>query len=178
MTYRSAIGVVLALLVAPSARAAEFWEFNGDGRLDPFVGVGIVVRLGPLDRGVRVGLQLEGAFEWAYVDDTGMVRPTPLLRVGAHLGWTHPRTYSEVTGQAGLAASAGSDGGYVHLVGAMAGGGVGLASDGFAGPVVAGRVVAPFSTVSVAADRWKGAWTVPRLVVGPEYNLYCCTVEY
>lgn len=174
MAVRSLV-LAAGLLVAGEARG-QWYEFGGNGRLDPFLGVAVAYRLGPIDRGSRVGVQLEGAFEWALLDD-GAIAPTPHVRVGAHVGWTHPRWYTGLLAEAGASVSSGADGGYLHLVGVLAGGGLGLASDGFAGPVVAGRVVGPFSTVGLAADRVEGAWASPRFTIGPEHNLNCCATE-
>ena len=108
---------------------------------------------------------------WAevpYYHDGPVDLPAPGITLAAHVGWTHPVVWSEVTADDRAAAGRLQvfDGGYQKLFGAQVGGGLGMATDGAAGAVLVGTVLGPMVEGRVEAMRWHR--DAPRLLdAGP-----------
>jgi len=171
-----ALLVVVALAGALTARAEPFWD--RPRRTGLSLGIGLVVNLGPLADCARFGVAAEGVAEWVWLDrpyyhPTGS-QLSPALRASIQMGWTHPLVFSGLAVQAGGVYADGFDGGYQHWVGLLGGGGLGMATDGFAGPFVTGTVPLPWSQVRFEAGRWRGDWHAPRLSAGPQLMANCC----
>lgn len=168
---------ILAALAAPTAARAAFWD--QPARLGITGGVSVIVALGADPDRSRVGFGLDAGYQrfWqdgAYYRDGPLV-VAPLVTVAAHVGWTKPFVFAEVTAAAGpMYPLFVADGGFMPLIGAQVGAGLGISTDGWAGPVFVGGVLAPFVEARVEASRRDGAWYAPRLAVGPTLPLNCC----
>lgn len=157
---------------------AGFWE--RPLKVGYTVGANVVLALGPSDDRSRVGFAVDGQYQRFWADSpywaAGDVRePAPLITAAAHVGWNHPVVWSEVTLVAGpmLPAEVG-DGGFRPLVGALAGAGLQMGTDGSAGPVLVGSVVGPYVEARVESVVWRG-WHAPRAMLGPQLSLTCCS---
>lgn len=172
------LALVAAWASAPARADAAFWEHNR--RVGVSLGVSLTVRVGPPDDRARFGAAVDGGYQWFWQDrpyDHPGLEPTlaPILAANARLGWQHPFTWAEITASAGAEYPlAVFDGGWIPAVGALAGGGLAVSSDGFAGPVAVGTLRGPLSTVRLEAGVRDGGWHAPRASVGPDLPLYCC----
>lgn len=161
-----------------AAAHAGFWERPLKSGYT--VGASVVVALGPAEDRARVGAALDAQAQrfWAdspYWAEGSVLKPAPLLTAAAHVGWNHPVAWAEVALLAGpMMPSQVGDGGFLPLIGAQAGAGLQLATDGSAGPVLAAAVVGPYVEARLEAVRWQG-WHAPRLLVGPQLSLTCCS---
>ena len=171
-------GFVAAACLVSSAQAhAGFWE--RDTKVGLAVGVDLVVNLDSAGDGNRVGAAVLAQYRhfWQdspYWSDTPN-QLAPVVIGEARLGWTHPTVFVEVTGSAGpLYPLEVGDGGFRPLFGAHAGAGLGMATDGSAGPVLAAGVLAPFTEVRFEVTHWQG-WHAPRVGLGPRMTLNCCS---
>jgi hypothetical protein len=164
-------------LLAVSAHAG-FWDRSA--RVDHSVGLSLVVNLGPAEDRARIGVAADVLIErfWAdrpYWADEPVNRAAPLLTLAAHVGWTHPVVWSEVTGVAGpMTPWQVGDFGFTPLIGAQVGLGLQLATDGSAGPLGVATALGPRSEARIEITRWSGGWHAQRLLLGPRLSLDCC----
>jgi hypothetical protein len=141
----------------------------------------VVVNLGRIEDRARVGAAVDAGWSWfwaelPYYHDGPVDLPAPEITLAVHAGWTHPVVWSEVTAVAGpLQPLQVFDGGYLRLIEAQAGVGLGMATDGAAGPLLVGALHVPSVEGRVEATRWGGGWHAPRLLVGPHLSLDCCS---
>lgn len=167
--------VLLLLLPAP-ARAA-FWDHPArDGYT---AGVSVLFALGDHPDRARVGFGLDAGYQrfWQdlpYYSDTPRV-VAPLVTVAAHAGWSKPFTFAELTASAGpMYPLVVADGGFIPEIGAQVGIGLGMSTDGWAGPLGLATVVGPWSEARVETGRADGAWHAPQVAIGPSVELGCC----
>jgi hypothetical protein len=142
--------------------------------------VSLIVALGPASDRSRLGVGLDVGRQWFWhegpyyydVDD----HIAPLATVALNVAWTRPFVGAAVTALGGaLYPWRVGDGGFQPLAGAQVGAGVGLSTDGSAGPVFAGEVLGPWSDVRFDVSRSQGAWHAPRLSLGLDAELNCCS---
>ena len=166
-------------LAGAVAHATPVWERPAKGNV--VVGVGLVAHLGPLDERQRFGVEVDGALQriWhdsPYYTPDFRLEPTPVVQLQWQVGWSPGVWFSELNGQVGaLYPMLVGDGGYQPGVGAMGGAGLVLSTDGSVGPIVTGSVLGPLSGARVAVTRWQGAWHAPRLSVGLQLPVTCCS---
>lgn len=167
------------LIWLASVAQAAFWD--RPLRTGYTLGLNLVVNLGPVEDRARVGVAVDGEYQrfWAdvpYYHDGPVRRPAPELTLAAHVGWTHPVVWSEVSAVAGpMQPLVVADGGFLPLIGAQGGAGLQIATDGSAGPMLVGTVLGPMLEGRIEATRWRSRWHAPRLLVGPTLSLTCCT---
>lgn len=168
--------IALLLLTTPPAQAAPFDEAP---RAGVNAGVSLVVNLGaPSDRAhLGVGLDLGRQWFWhdgPYYSDVPD-HLAPLATVAVHATWSRPVTTAALTAMGGpMYPWHVGDGGFRPLVGAQVGAGLGLSTDGAAGLVLAGEVLAPWTDARLDVTRWRGAWHAPHLSAGLNLELNCC----
>jgi hypothetical protein len=168
----------LAMLWGASAWATPVVERPRRGGL--IVGLDLLVHLGPADDHGRFGVAIDGGIQqiWhdrPYYADDFRLEPTPVWQAMATVGWRPRLVRTELTAQVGgLYPMLVADGGYVPGVAAMVGGGVGMATDGFAGLLATGSVLGPLTGARLAASRWQGGWQAPRLTAGVQLPVTCC----
>ena len=170
---------LLAVLVIalPGPASAAFWD--QPARVGITVGASLVVALGKHPDRARYGFGLDAGYQRFWQDgpyySNTPYRVAPLATIAAHVGWTKPFAFAEVTAVAGpMYPTLVADGGFIPLVGGQIGIGLGLATDGWAGPIWVGTVVGPWVEARVEASRWKGAWHAPILALGPALEINCC----
>lgn len=171
----------LGLGAAPVASAQPFWE--RPPRLGLGLGLDLVVHLGPLDDKKRFGVAADGWAERTWLDrpywrDTSGPQPTPAIRAEAQMGWSPPHGFSNLSLQVGGQLASGADGGYLTLGGFYGGAGLGMSTDGVAGPMLLTMAAAPLVAARLDTTRWQGAWGAPRLSVGPNVPMNCCGTYY
>lgn len=143
------------------------------------VGASVIVRLDTdEDRGV-FGLGLDGTFENIWQDGayggSGRSQATPVVRTSVQLGWHPPFTFAQITAQGGIMVPLEvGDGGYVHGAGLIGGVGLGMSTDGSAGPLVTTTMLVPLGQARIEATRWRGDWHASRLSIGPQLPMNCC----
>jgi len=168
----------LAMLWGVSAWATPVFERNPRAAL--IVGLDLLVHLGPADDHGRFGAAIDGGYlqiwhDSPYYTDGFRLEPSPAWQAMATVGWRPGLVRTELTAQVGgLYPMLVADGGYVPGVAAMAGGGIGMATDGFAGVLATGTVLGPLSGARLAASRWNGGWQAPRLTAGLQLPVNCC----
>jgi len=169
-------GLAALLLWAPGAQAGLL-DVNPKGGIT--AGVHLVVALGPVDDGGRVGVGVDAGLqrfwhEGPYRSDLSY-HLAPLATATARMAWVRRAAHIELIASAGaLYPLMVGDGGFMPLAGLQAGAGLGLSSDGSAGPIVSANLLAPYAEARVQAMRWDGGWHAPRLSVGPMLELNCC----
>ena len=121
---------LLVALAAPATARAGTWDAPPE--IGVIGGVSAVVALGPDPDRARVGFGIDAGYQWFWHGGSdGPLRAGPLATVAAHVGWTKPFVFAEITAVAGaMYPSLVADGGIVPAIGAQAGGGVGIATDG------------------------------------------------
>jgi hypothetical protein len=136
-----------------------------------FFGLSLVAGLG--GERVRWGASADAAAQWFGESPSSPLGPTGTLE--AHVGFAGPALFSEVAAGAGGLVQAGDfDGGYQTLIGARAAVGLGLSTDGAAGPLVLGGVQLPYFDGRVE-QWWAGdRFAPPRLSAGVSVNTECC----
>ena len=165
--------------VGTVAYATPVWERPMKDNV--VVGIGVLAHLGPLDDRKRFGVEVDGALQriWhdsPYYTPDFRLEPTPVVQAQWQVGWSPGVWFSELNGQVGaLYPMTVADGGYVPGGAAMGGGGLVLSTDGSVGPIVTGSVLGPLSGARVAVTRWQGAWHAPRLSVGLQLPVTCCS---
>lgn len=173
MPFPALLGIplVLAVVGSPSAHAAV--------TVGAYITVGVAVNLGPVPDRARVGFALEGGAQlfWPSFSDVGY-HVGPLTTAAAHLAWTRPVTSAQLVVSAGpMYPLVVGSGGFIPLLGAQIGAGVGLATDGAAGPVFVAQVVAPFTELRFDTVLWRKELHAPRLSAG--FSLEnCCSYDY
>lgn len=168
----------MALLgtVPTAARAASF----DDAKVGYTVGASLVINLGRDDDRSRFGGALDAGYQlfWQdspYYTDTPY-RVAPLVTAAAHVGWTSPVAWSEVTLSAGpMYPRQVGDGGFSPLVGAQVGAGLGLATDGWAGALATGGLLLPMTEARFETGFAPKGLHAPRITVGPSLVLNCCS---
>jgi hypothetical protein len=170
-----------ALLVAGSlCPAAQAGPWDAPARVGYSAGLHAVVALGPVEDGGRWGFGLdagiqrfwhEGPYRSDVPDHVG-----PLLDATARLGWLRHAAYVELIASAGaMYPLMVGDGGFLPAAGLQAGLGLGLSSDGSAGPILSANLLAPYTEARVQVMRWDAGWHKPRLSFGPMLELNCCS---
>jgi hypothetical protein len=173
---RLATGLLLAaaVLAGPRAEAA-----GNDGYV---VGLALAVNLGPHPDRARVGVAIDAGWQrfwhetpWGYPGELPM-RVGPIASATAQAGWTRPVAWAQVTAAGGaLYPLVVADGGFIPAIGGQVGAGLGLATDGFAGPVLTGQILGPHLGARFDVGRWRGAWHAPRVSAGLEVEANCCS---
>ncbi len=178
--------------VASDAHAQPSWQRN----LSPgaFLGISLLGSLGPAADRSRFGVAVDATAEaiWhrsSYLDAV-QNHVTPVARTSAQFGWiparppapapgsepTTPVFFNQLTVQGGAMYPAHvADGGYIHGAGLLGGLGLGMATDGSAGPIVTGTALAPLFQARIEATRWQERWHAPRLSIGPQLPMNCCS---
>lgn len=169
---------MLTLLALTTLDAhGAFWD--RPLRANLALGLSAIVTLGPRGDRARFGAGIDGSTQWIWHEGAywheGPPLPSPLLEAALHVGWTHPVSFIELTaGAGGVMPSIVSDGGFIPAIGGTAGGGLGFATDGWAGAVVQGLVIAPFSQARIEGAPSADGWTGQRLAIGPMLAPNCC----
>lgn len=174
------VSIPLLLLTTTPAQAAIFAASDRRGFN---AGVSLVVNLGPAADRARFGVGLDVGRQWFWHE--GPYRSdvpnhlAPLATVALHVLWTRPVTSASLTAMGGpLYPWQVGDGGFRPLLGAQVGGGLGLSTDGAAGPVLAAEVLGPWTDARLDVTRAAGAWRSPHLSLGLNAELNCCSVLY
>ncbi len=167
----------LVALAAPATARAGIWDAPPE--IGVIGGASVVVALGADPDRARVGFGLDAGYQWFWHGGSdGPLVPGPLGTVAVHAGWTKPYLFAEVTAVAGAMYPAlVADGGFVQAIGAQAGGGLGIATDGWAGPVLVGALLGPLVEARIEAARRDADWHAPRLAIGASLPLNCCSYE-
>jgi hypothetical protein len=132
------------------------------------VGASLVVQLERHPEHGRFGVALDVGAE-QYVPRSPYCQgatPSGLVAVVAHVGWSPGVAWANATATGGVIIPFEPDRLYdVLQVGADAGAGVGLSTDGSSGLILTGSVLAPMSEARFEVMRWDG-WHAPRAMVG------------
>lgn len=163
-------------MVVPS-EAAPFWELPE--HVGYTLGVSLVVNLGPAGERSRFGVAVDGGYqrfwhEGPYYYDVAN-HPSPLFTAAIRVGWTHPVVFAEVTGAGGvIQPSVVGDAGFQPLFGGQVGAGLGLATDGWAGPVLFGTILGPWIETRLEAELGKEGLHTGRGSIGVYREMNCC----
>jgi hypothetical protein len=167
------------LAVGGSAPVALAGPFDAPDKGGYYAGAHAVVALGPVDSGSRWGFGLDGGLQRFWHE--GPYRSDvpdhlgPLLSATARLGWLRRAAYAELIASGGaMYPLQVGDSGFLPAAGLQAGLGLGLSSDGSAGPIVSANLLAPYTEARLQVMRWGGGWHSPRLSFGPMLELNCC----
>ena len=172
--WRAVLVLVWGLATAQSAQAEPFWKSRRSTGYT--LGISLVANLGPAEDRKRFGVAADAQAEWFWHNSREPIHPAPLAVAGVQVGWTAPFGHSQVYAQLGpMLPAVVADGGFLPGLGMLVGGGLGMSSDGSAGPLLTASAVAPWLQGRFDVSRWQQDWHAPRLSVGPSLQMACCT---
>lgn len=170
----SALTVILG---SATAGAAPFWELPQ--KQGYTVAASLVVNLGRVEDRKRLGAAIDASYQRFWHESpywSGPERhPGPLATAAMRIGWTHPVVFAQATGAGGVIQPARvGDSGFQPLIGAQLGVGLGISTDGWAGPLSFLSVLGPSLEGRLESGFDRQGAHAPRVTAGLVHSLNCC----